>query len=110
MASNLTDQVRVTTAVALGVLSKQVSVDVQGEMLDLKLKVNSVVNQLNTLANKVSCVLLDVGMGGILGGQAFVPDVRGIWKVLTDNVDLMAMSLTNQVRSIADTTNWWGFD
>jgi osomolarity two-component system sensor histidine kinase NIK1 len=108
MASNLTDQVRsiseVTKAVALGVLSKQVNVDVQGEMLDLKLTVNSMVNQLNTLANEVSRVSLEVGMEGILGGQAFVPDVQGMWKVLTDNVNLMAMNLTNQVRSIADVT------
>ena len=81
MASNLTDQVRsiseVTKAVALGVLSKQVNVDVQGEMLDLKLTVNSMVNHLNTLANKLSRVSLEVGMEGILGGQAFVPNVQG---------------------------------
>jgi osomolarity two-component system sensor histidine kinase NIK1 len=108
MASNLTDQVRsiseVTKAVALGDLSKQVNVDVQGEMLDLKLTVNSMVNQLNTLANEVTRVSLEVGMEGILGGQAFVPDVQGMWKVLTDNVNLMAMNLTNQVRSIAEVT------
>ena len=105
MASHLSDQVRsiseVTKAVALGVLSKQVNVDVQGEMLDLKLTVNSTVNQLNTLPNEVS---LEAGMEGILGGQAFVPEVQGTWKVLTDNVNLMAMNLTNQVRSIADVT------
>ncbi|KAF9448757.1 hypothetical protein P691DRAFT_668846 [Macrolepiota fuliginosa MF-IS2] len=108
MASNLTDQVRsiseVTKAVALGDLSKQVNVDVQGEMLDLKLTVNSMVAQLSTLANEVTRVSLEVGTEGILGGQAFVPDVQGMWKVLTDNVNLMAMNLTNQVRSIAQVT------
>lgn len=85
MASNLTDQVRsiseVTKAVALGDLSKQVNVDVQGEMLDLKLTVNSMVAQLSTLANEVTRVSLEVGTEGILGGQAFVPDVQGMWKV-----------------------------
>ena len=85
MASNLTDQVRsiseVTKAVALGDLSKQVEVDVQGEMLDLKMTVNSMVNQLSTLANEVTRVSLEVGTEGILGGQAYVPDVQGMWKV-----------------------------
>lgn len=125
MASNLTDQVRsiseVTKAVALGDLSKQVEVDVQGEMLDLKMTVNSMVNQLSTLANEVTRVSLEVGTEGILGGQASVPEVQGMWKVrrinvrathgldrtfqvLTDNVNLMAMNLTNQVRSIAEVT------
>lgn len=127
MASNLTDQVRsiseVTKAVALGDLSKLVDVDVQGEMLDLKMTVNSMVAQLSTLANEVTRVSLEVGTEGILGGQAFVPDVQGMWKVyslghlyllnicssypfqvLTDNVNLMAMNLTNQVRSIAQVT------
>ncbi len=129
MATNLTDQVRsiseVTKAVALGDLSKQVEVDVQGEMLDLKMTVNSMVNQLSTLANEVTRVSLEVGTEGILGGQAFVPDVQGMWKVrrvfvsslfyirmraprtlqvLADNVNLMAMNLTNQVRSIAEVT------
>ncbi|KAI9435062.1 HAMP TYPE histidine kinase [Lactarius indigo] len=98
MASNLTDQVRsiseVTKAVALGDLSKQVEVDVQGEMLDLKMTVNSMVTR----------VSLEVGTEGILGGQAYVPDVQGMWKVLADNVNLMAMNLTNQVRSIAEVT------
>jgi osomolarity two-component system sensor histidine kinase NIK1 len=86
MASNLTDQVRsiseVTKAVAAGDLSKIVNVDVQGEMLDLKMTVNSMVAQLNTLANEVTRVSLEVGTEGILGGQAFVPDVQGMWKVL----------------------------
>ncbi|KXN88384.1 Hybrid signal transduction histidine kinase J [Leucoagaricus sp. SymC.cos] len=108
MASNLTDQVRsiseVTKAVALGDLSKQVNVDVQGEMLDLKMTVNSMVYRLSTLANEVTRVSLEVGTEGILGGQAFVPDVQGMWQVLTDNVNLMAMNLTNQVRSIAQVT------
>ncbi|PFH53613.1 hypothetical protein AMATHDRAFT_171562 [Amanita thiersii Skay4041] len=108
MASNLTAQVRsisgVTRAVALGDLSKLVDVDVQGEMLDLKMTVNSMVAQLSTLANEVTRVSLEVGTEGILGGQATVPDVQGMWKVLTDNVNLMAMNLTNQVRSIAAVT------
>ncbi|KAA1473198.1 hypothetical protein DENSPDRAFT_779569 [Dentipellis sp. KUC8613] len=108
MANNLTDQVRsiseVTKAVALGDLSRTVSVDVQGEMLDLKMTVNSMVAQLSTLANEVTRVSLEVGTEGILGGQAYVPDVQGMWKVLADNVNLMAMNLTNQVRSIAEVT------
>ncbi|KAF8797439.1 HisKA-domain-containing protein, partial [Phlegmacium glaucopus] len=93
---------KVTKAVALGDLGKLVNVDVQGEMLDLKVTVNSMVAQLSTLANEVTRVSLEVGTEGILGGQAFVPDVQGMWKVLTDNV--MAMNLTNQVRSIAEVT------
>ncbi|KIO00920.1 hypothetical protein M404DRAFT_29123, partial [Pisolithus tinctorius Marx 270] len=108
MASNLTDQVRsisdVTKAVARGDLGKVITVDVQGEMLDLKVTVNSMVSQLSTLANEVTRVSLEVGTEGILGGQAYVPDVQGMWKVLTDNVNLMAMNLTNQVRSIAEVT------
>ncbi|KAF8990572.1 hypothetical protein BDQ17DRAFT_1371736 [Cyathus striatus] len=106
--SNLTDQVRsiseVTKAVALGDLGRTVNVDVQGEMLDLKMTVNSMVGQLRRLASEVSRVSLEVGTEGILGGQASVPDVQGMWKVLTDNVNLMAMNLTNQVRSIAEVT------
>ena len=85
MASNLTDQVRsiseVTKAVALGDLSKTVQVDVQGEVLDLKMTVNSMVEQLSTLANEVTRVSIEVGTDGLLGGQAFVPDVQGMWKV-----------------------------
>ncbi|KAH6897665.1 hypothetical protein BKA70DRAFT_1315390, partial [Coprinopsis sp. MPI-PUGE-AT-0042] len=108
MASNLTDQVRsisdVTKAVAAGDLTKLVNVDVQGEMLDLKMTVNSMVSQLSTLANEVTRVSLEVGTEGILGGQADVPDVQGMWKALTNNVNLMAMNLTNQVRSIAQVT------
>ncbi|KAF8814081.1 hypothetical protein BYT27DRAFT_7250388 [Phlegmacium glaucopus] len=90
--------------VALGDLGELVNVDVRGEMLDLKMTVNSMVAQLSTLANKVTRVSLEVGTEGILGGQAFVPDVQGMWKVLTDNVNLMAMNLINKVRSIAEVT------
>ena len=108
MANNLTDQVRsiseVAKAIAHGDLTKYVNVDVQGEMLDLKMTVNSMVKQLSTLANEVTRVSLEVGTEGKLGGQAVVSDVRGMWKVLTDNVNLMAMNLTNQVRSIAEVT------
>ena len=85
MASNLTNQVRsiseVTKTVALGDLSKLVIVDVQGEMLDLKMTVTSMVAQLSTLANEVTRVSLEVGTRGIVGGQAFVPEVQGMWKV-----------------------------
>ncbi|KAJ3740011.1 histidine kinase [Lentinula detonsa] len=103
MALNLTNQVRsiseVTKAVAQGNLSKFVEVDVQGEMLDLKETVNSMVVQLSTLANEVTRVSLEVGTEGILGGQAFVPDVQGEWKGLTDNVNVYVI-----VRSIAEVT------
>ncbi|KAI0919650.1 hypothetical protein AcV5_001658 [Taiwanofungus camphoratus] len=108
MATNLTDQVRsiseVTKAVANGDLSRTVNVDVQGEMLDLKTTVNQMVVRLSTLASEVTRVSLEVGTEGIMGGQAYVPDVQGMWKVLSDNVNLMAMNLTNQVRSIAEVT------
>ncbi|CAG7850778.1 Hybrid signal transduction histidine kinase J [Serendipita indica DSM 11827] len=108
MARNLTNQVRsiaeVTTAVADGDLSKKVMVDVRGEMLDLKNTVNSMVTRLHILANEVTRVSLEVGTEGILGGQAKVPGVEGMWKVLTDNVNLMASNLTTQVRSIAAVT------
>lgn len=93
MASNLTNQVRsiakVTTAVAHGDLQQLVEVDVQGEMLMLKNTVNSMVAQLDTLASEVSRVALEVGIEGRLGGQAVVQGVEGVWKVLTDNVNLM---------------------
>jgi osomolarity two-component system sensor histidine kinase NIK1 len=93
MARNLTNQVRsiaeVTTAVANGDLGKKVMVDVRGEMLDLKNTVNSMVTRLLVLANEVTRVSLEVGTEGILGGQAHVPGVEGMWKVLTDNVNLM---------------------
>ncbi|EKM50990.1 uncharacterized protein PHACADRAFT_262909 [Phanerochaete carnosa HHB-10118-sp] len=108
MARNLTDQVRsiseVTKAVARGDLSKMVQVDVQGEMLELKTTVNQMVSRLSTLAREVTRVSLEVGTEGIMGGQAYVPDVEGMWKGLLDNVNLMAMNLTNQVRSIAEVT------
>ncbi|GAB1522101.1 histidine kinase osmosensor [Rhizoctonia solani] len=108
MASNLTNQVRsiakVTTAVAHGDLRQFVEVDVQGEMLMLKNTVNSMVAQLDTLASEVSRVALEVGIEGRLGGQAVVQGVEGVWKVLTDNVNLMALNLTTQVRSIAAVT------
>ena len=97
MASNLTDQVRsiseVTKAVALGDLSKTVQVDVQGEVLDLKMTVNSMVEQLSTLANEVTRVSIEVGTDGLLGGQAFVPDVQGMWKVCCSFVSLAEISL-----------------
>jgi osomolarity two-component system sensor histidine kinase NIK1 len=108
MARNLTAQVRsissVTKAVAAGDLSQAVEVDVQGEMLELKVTVNTMVYTLSTLANEVTRVSLEVGIEGKLGGQAQVPGVRGTWQALTENVNLMAMNLTNQVRSIADVT------
>lgn len=108
MARNLTDQVRsiseVTKAVANGNLEKFVNVDVQGEMLELKSTVNSMVVQLRVLANEVTRVSLEVGTEGRLGGQAVVPGVQGTWKELANNVNLMAENLTNQVRSIATVT------
>jgi osomolarity two-component system, sensor histidine kinase NIK1 len=89
MAGNITNQMRsiseVTKAVAMGDLSKRVQFDAQGEMLDLKMTVNSMVNQLSTLADEVTRLSLQVGAEGILGGQATVPDVQGIWKVCKVN-------------------------
>ncbi|HEY1553182.1 MAG TPA: HAMP domain-containing protein [Kofleriaceae bacterium] len=108
MASNLTNQVRniaeVTTAVANGDLSKKITVDVQGEILELKNTINTMVDQLNAFASEVSRVAREVGTEGKLGGQAQVPGVAGTWKDLTDNVNSMASNLTNQVRNIADVT------
>jgi HAMP domain-containing protein/signal transduction histidine kinase/CheY-like chemotaxis protein len=108
MAANLTGQVRniaeVTTAVALGDLSKKITVDVQGEMLELKNTVNVMVDQLNGFAREVSRVAREVGTEGKLGGQAEVPGVAGTWADLTDNVNLMAANLTGQVRNIAEVT------
>lgn len=108
MARNLTDQVRsiseVTKAVASGNFKKFVDVDVQGEMLELKSTVNSMVTQLRSLADEVTRVSLEVGTEGKLGGQANVPGVQGTWRELTNNVNLMAENLTNQVRSIAKVT------
>ncbi len=105
MAGNLTSQVRniakVTTAVANGDLSKKISVDVRGEMLELKDTINTMVDQLNAFASEVTRVAREVGSEGKLGGQAIVPGVGGTWKDLTDSVNLMAGNLTEQVRGIA---------
>jgi HAMP domain-containing protein/signal transduction histidine kinase len=105
MAANLTGQVRniakVTTAVAAGDLSKKITVDARGEILELKDTINTMVDQLNSFAFEVSRVAREVGTDGRLGGQAHVPGVAGTWKDLTDNVNLMAANLTGQVRGIA---------
>jgi CheY-like chemotaxis protein/signal transduction histidine kinase/HAMP domain-containing protein len=106
MASSLTGQVRnialVTTAIASGDLSQKITVDVRGEMAELKDTVNSMVDRLSVFADEVTRVAREVGTDGKLGGQAEVPDVAGTWKDLTDNVNAMANSLTNQVRAIKD--------
>ncbi len=106
MAGNLTSQVRniaeVTTAVANGDLSKKITVDVRGEILQLKDTINTMVDQLNGFAGEVTRVAREVGTEGKLGGQAEVPDVAGTWKDLTDNVNFMASNLTAQVRNIAE--------
>jgi HAMP domain-containing protein/CheY-like chemotaxis protein/signal transduction histidine kinase len=106
MASNLTDQVRnianVATAVANGDLSKKITVDVKGEILELKNTLNTMVDQLNSFAGEVTRVAREVGTEGKLGGQAKVPGVAGTWKDLTDNVNSMGSNLTDQVRNIAD--------
>ncbi|GAB3207127.1 HAMP domain-containing protein [Marinactinospora endophytica] len=108
MADNLTNQVRdisqVTTAVARGDLSRKVTVDVQGEMLQLKDTVNTMVDQLDSFADEVTRVAREVGTEGKLGGRANVKGVSGIWKDLTDNVNSMANSLTYQVRNISQVT------
>jgi signal transduction histidine kinase/CheY-like chemotaxis protein/HAMP domain-containing protein len=104
MASNLTSQVRnialVTTAVANGDLSKKITVDVKGEILELKNTINTMVDQLNSFASEVTRVAREVGTEGKLGGQAEVMGVGGVWKNLTDNVNFMASNLTTQVRGI----------
>ena len=106
MAGNLTGQVRniaeVTTAVANGDLSKKITIDVQGEFLQLKNTVNAMVDQLNAFASEVTRVAREVGVEGKLGGQAQSKEVAGVWKDLTDNVNQLAANLTNQVRAIAD--------
>ena len=106
MASNLTSQVRdianVATAVAKGDLSQKVTVDVKGELLQLKQNLNQMVDSLNLFAGEVTRVAQEVGTEGRLGGQAVVPNVAGIWKDLTDNVNYMASNLTSQVRDIAN--------
>jgi signal transduction histidine kinase/HAMP domain-containing protein/DNA-binding response OmpR family regulator len=108
MANNLTGQVRniaeVTTAVANGDLSRKITVDVKGEVLQLKDTINVMVDQLNSFAGEVTRVAREVGTEGRLGGQAQVPGVAGVWKDLTDNVNLMASNLTGQVRNIATVT------
>jgi HAMP domain-containing protein/CheY-like chemotaxis protein/signal transduction histidine kinase len=106
MAGNLTGQVRniaeVTTAVARGDLSRKITVDVKGEILELKNTINTMVDQLNAFAGEVTRVAREVGTEGKLGGQAEVPGVGGTWKDLTDNVNFMASNLTGQVRNIAE--------
>jgi HAMP domain-containing protein/signal transduction histidine kinase/CheY-like chemotaxis protein len=108
MAGNLTAQVRnialVTTAVATGDLSRKITVDVKGEIAELKKTVNTMVDQLSSFASEVTRVAREVGSEGILGGQARVEGVAGTWKDLTDSVNSMAGNLTGQVRNIADVT------
>ncbi|MFF2654600.1 HAMP domain-containing protein [Streptomyces sp. NPDC058045] len=108
MASRLTAQVRdiavVTTAVASGDLTRQVTVEATGELLELKLTVNTMVDQLRAFADEVTRVAREVGTEGQLGGRAQVPGVSGVWKDLTDNVNFMASNLTSQVRNIAQVT------
>ncbi len=108
MAGNLTAQVRniaeVATAIANGDLSRKITVDVRGEILQLKETLNTMVDQLNRFAGEVTRVAREVGTEGRLGGQAQVPGVAGTWKDLTDNVNSMAGNLTAQVRNIAEVT------
>src|SRR5271154_7638119 len=108
MAGNLTAQVRniaeVTTAVARGELSRKITVDVRGEILELKDTINTMVVQLNGFASEVTRVAREVGTEGALGGQAEVRGVAGTWKDLTDSVNAMATNLTSQVRNIAEVT------
>src|SRR5438067_2170430 len=106
MAANLTAQVRniadVATAIARGDLSRKITVEVKGEILQLKQTINTMVDQLNAFAGEVSRVAREVGTEGKLGGQAAVEGVAGTWKDLTDNVNSMASNLTGQVRNIAE--------
>src|ERR1700736_3910112 len=106
MATNLTEQVRniatVTTAVARGDLSRKITVDAKGEILELKETINTMVDQLNGFSSEVTRVAREVGTEGKLGGQAQVPGIAGTWKDLTDSVNSMASNLTGQVRNIAD--------
>src|SRR5262249_55155741 len=103
-----TTQVRniaeVTTAVARGELNRKITVDVKGEILELKDTINTMVDQLNAFAGEVSRVAREVGTEGKLGGQAAVPGVAGAWKGLSDNVNSMSNTLTGQVRNIAEVT------
>src|SRR3989454_1304648 len=106
MAANLTGQVRniaeVTTAVAKGDLSKKITVDVKGEILELKSTINTMVDQLNAFSGEVTRVAREVGIDGKLGGQANVPGAAGLWRDLTNNVNQLAANLTTQVRAIAE--------
>ena len=108
MASNLTGQVRniadVTTAVATGDLSRKITVEARGEILQLKETINKMVEQLSAFSSEVTRVAREVGSEGKLGGQADVKGVGGTWKELTENVNMLASNLTNQVRNIADVT------
>src|SRR5438128_12655143 len=108
MAANLTGQVRniaeVTTAVATGDLSRKITADAKGEILELKNTINTMVDQLNAFAAEVTRVAREVGTDGKLGGQAVVTGVAGTWKDLTDSVNSMASNLTGQVRNIAEVT------
>src|ERR1700693_5791020 len=108
MANNLTTQVRniadVTTAVARGDLSQKITVDVKGEILELKNTINTMVDQLRSFADEVTRVAKEVGTEGKLGGQAQVGGVSGTWKDLTENVNQLARNLTDQVRNIAQVT------
>src|SRR5580765_1256142 len=108
MAGNLTAQVRniaeVTTAVARGDLSRKITVDVKGEILELKNTINNLVDQLNSFSSEVTRVAREVGSEGKLGGQATVKGIGGVWKDLTDSVNQMAGNLTAQVRNIAEVT------
>ncbi len=108
LADNLTNQVRdiaeVTTAVAQGDLTRKVTIEAQGEILDLKTTINTMVDQLNSFAAEVTRVAFDVGTEGKLGGQANVEAVTGTWRELTDNVNMLANNLSNQVRNIAEVT------
>src|SRR5262249_22570846 len=106
MAGNLTGQVRniaeVATAIAGGDLSRKITVDVKGEILQLKETINTMVDRMSAVASEVTRVAREVGTEGKLGGQAIVPGVAGTWKDLTDNVNSMAGNLTAQVRNIAE--------
>src|ERR1700693_5431332 len=108
MANNLTTQVRniadVTTAVARGDLSQKITVDVKGEILELKNTINTMVDQLRSFADEVTRVAREVGTEGKLGGQAQVKGVSGTWRDLTENVNQLAGNLTDQVRNIAQVT------